>query len=62
MFTLHRINMDEVLDVINLALELNIDAITIERITPMDKDIEKLYLSSEELKEIYNKIYRKKLK
>lgn len=61
MFTLHKLNQDDVLNVINLAEQLNVNAITIERITPMiSDDIEKLYILPEELERIYNGIYIKK--
>lgn len=61
MFTLHSLNKDDVIDVMELAEKLGIDALTIERITPMNKDdIEKLYIESGELHSIYQKIYRKK--
>ncbi len=63
MFTLHKLNQNDVLNVIDLANELGVDAITIERVTPMsENDIEKLFISPENLHEIYNKIYHKKEK
>jgi len=61
MFTLHKINQDDVLNVIDLAEKLNVNAITIERVTPMSiEDISNLYIEPEELHIIYNNIYRKK--
>lgn len=61
MFTLHKLNQNNVLNVLNLAEELNIDAITIERVTPMSaEDIKSLYIEPEELHRIYNSIYQKK--
>lgn len=61
MFTLHKQNSDEALSVINLAEELNIDALTIERIVPINVgDIAKFYMSSGELKPVYQNIYSAK--
>jgi radical SAM protein with 4Fe4S-binding SPASM domain len=62
MFTLHKKNREEAIPMLELAENLAVDAITIERITPMNKnDIKKFYLPPKELHEIYNKIYKKKL-
>lgn len=62
MFTIHNMNKDDAINLIELAKNLNVDAITIERVTPMSQDdIEKLYIAPEKLKIIYNDIYRKKL-
>jgi len=61
MFTLHKLNQSDVLNVINLADKLNVDAITIERVTPMSQeDIDKLFIQPEELQKVYNEIYIKK--
>lgn len=62
MFTLHRKNQEEALKIIDLAVKMEIDAITIERITPFDEySRRKLLMSKEELLDIYKKIYNKKL-
>jgi len=62
MFTLHKLNKDEVIGVINLAEQLGVNAITIERMTPMNTDdINKFYLKPNELFDTYNDIYRKKI-
>lgn len=61
MFTLHKLNQNDVLNVIDLAEELNVDAITIERVTPMSaNDITNLYIEPGELNKIYYDIYLKK--
>ncbi len=61
MFTLHKQNMGDVNDVIDLACEIGLDALTIERITPMSNDdINSFYIEPLELKNIYEKIYKKK--
>ena len=62
MFTLHKQNKNEVIPMLELAERLGVDAITIERITPMNKeDIKRFYMSPEELHDTYKKIYDKKL-
>jgi len=62
MFTLHKLNKDEVIGVIDLARQLGVDAITIERMTPMNaEDIKKFYLNPDELFDIYRQIYLKKI-
>ena len=62
MFTLHKENKDEAIPMLELAEKLGVDAITIERITPMNKnDIDRFYLEPDELQEIYNNIYIKKI-
>jgi len=62
MFTLHKLNKDEVLGVIDLAEQLGIDAITIERMTPMSPDdMQNFYLEPNELFDIYSRIYSKKI-
>jgi len=61
MFTLHKKNADEVIKVLNLAEQIGIDAITIERITPIGRtDINKYYLTKEKLKTVYESIYIEK--
>lgn len=61
MFTLHKLNQSDVLNVINLADKLKVDAMTIERVTPMsEEDIAELFIQPEELNKIYNEIYLKK--
>lgn len=62
MFTLHRLNQDEAEGVIDLAQQLGVDALTIERVTPMnDDDRQRLFIEVETLQAIYKRIYRKKL-
>ena len=62
MFTLHKQNKDDAISMLKLAKRMKVDAITIERITPMsEKDIKLFYLSSEELSNIYNLIYENKI-
>lgn len=61
MFTLHKLNKDEVIGVIDLADQLGVDAITLERMTPMNaNDLQNFYLEPNELFDIYNRIYGKK--
>jgi len=61
MFTLHRENSKEALPVIKLAEDLEINALTIERIVPMnDNDVEKFYMSAKELEKQYLQIYHLK--
>lgn len=61
MFTLNKLNQDDVLNVIDLAQKHNVDAITIERVTPMNfDDIMNLYINAEKLHDVYNDIYLKK--
>jgi len=61
MFTLHSFNAQYITDVMDLAKEMRVDALTIERVTPMnDEDIKNLYIQSDELYTIYRKIYEKK--
>lgn len=61
MFTLHKLNQDDVLNVIGLAEKLIVDAITIERVTPMNTDdLTNLYIKPEELHKIYNDILIRK--
>ena len=62
MFTLHKENKDEAKPMLELAERLGVDAITIERITPMNKnDIHRFYLEPDELHETYNNLYIKKI-
>jgi len=61
MFTLHRENSTEALPVIQLAEDLDINALTIERIVPMnDDDVQKFYMNSKELEAQYQQIYHMK--
>jgi radical SAM protein with 4Fe4S-binding SPASM domain len=58
MFTLHKQNQNEAIPILELAEKIGVDAITIERITPMRKqDINAFYINSEELKNVYKKIF-----
>lgn len=62
MFTLHEKNKDEVTPMLDLAVDIGVDAITIERITPMSSDdITEFYMQPEELRVVYNQIYEKKI-
>lgn len=61
MFTLHRENCTEALPVIKLAEDLNVNALTIERIVPMNTDdVRKFYMYSKELEAQYKQIYQLK--
>jgi len=61
MFTLHKQNMHDVNAVIDLVCNLGLDALTIERITPMSNDdIASFYIEPMELKSVYENIYKKK--
>jgi len=61
MFTLHKQNKDEAIQILELAEKIGVDAITIERITPMSKhDINEFFINSEELRNIYEKLYERK--
>lgn len=61
MFTMHKQNADSALAVLDLVHELGVDAVTIERVTPMNDDMENLFMEKAELKEAYSEIYQKKL-
>ncbi|MCP5108200.1 MAG: radical SAM protein [bacterium] len=62
MFTLHKRNRDEPLRIIDLAHDLGVDYLTIERIVPNNQDdIHIFYMEPGELKETYEAIYQKKL-
>lgn len=62
MFTVHKQNRDQAIKIIDLAADLEIDYLTIERMVPRSKeDIEQFYLAPGELKEIYEDIYQKKI-
>jgi radical SAM protein with 4Fe4S-binding SPASM domain len=62
MFTLHKQNRDEVMKMIHLAETLPVDYLTIERMVPRSKeDMDKFFLEPEELKHIYEAVYRRKL-
>ncbi len=58
MFTIHRGNSMDIDALIDLAIEEDVDAITIERFVPAGSgaDLENLVLSSDEIKEIYKYI------
>jgi len=61
MFTLHKQNINEAIPILEFAEKIGVDAITIERITPMSKhDINEFYINSEELKNVYEKIHERK--
>jgi len=62
MFTLHKQNREEALKIIQLAEDLGVDFLTIERMVPFgQEDIKNFYLEPNELKEIYEAVYRKKV-
>jgi len=62
MFTLHKQNQEEVISIIDLAQSLDIDYLTIERMSPRSKeDIDKFYLEPLELEQIYKEVYNKKI-
>ena len=56
MFTLTSINKTNIDELLNLCDKLNIDALTVERVTPCSNSSSNLYVSKEELSKIYNKI------
>lgn len=56
MFTLQQLNKDSVNDFIDLAIKENVDAITIERVTPCGQSAMEDIISADELKEIYKAI------
>ncbi len=61
MFTLHRGNMKEIPQLIELAIKEKVNALTVERVTPCGNgnDMKDLILSPQELKEIYYYITRR---
>lgn len=62
MFTLHKQNQDEVQPVIDLAEDLEIDYLTIERMVPRSQeDMAAFFLEPGEVEHIYQSIYRRKL-
>jgi len=62
MFTLHKQNRNESLRIIDLAENLGVDFLTVERIVPdNEEDIRTFYMEPGELKETYEAIHRKKL-
>jgi radical SAM protein with 4Fe4S-binding SPASM domain len=62
MFTLHRQNRSEALKIIDTAEDLGVDFLTIERMVPFSReDIEQFHLQPQELKQIYEDIYRRKI-
>ena len=58
MFTLHKKNIESAEKMPKLADSLNIDALTVERMTPMN-DIEKdeFFIEASELKKVYSNVY-----
>ncbi len=58
MYTLMRINKESYMDFIHLAEEENVDAITLERVTPCGNSSISDVLSAEEVHEIYSNISR----
>jgi len=62
MFTLHKKNREEALKIIQLAEDLSVDYLTIERMVPFSRDdIKSFYLEPQELKRIYEAIYHRKV-
>lgn len=61
MFTLHKQNWEDALEIIDLAEGLGVDFLTVERMVPFGKkDMAEFFLNAAQLKEIYEAIYRKK--
>jgi len=61
MFTLHKRNKDQVPQIIELANNIGVDALKIERITPPSKDtLNNFWIEPTELKEIYEYIFQEK--
>ncbi|OQX27553.1 MAG: hypothetical protein BWK80_04770 [Desulfobacteraceae bacterium IS3] len=61
MFTLTALNKTEVIDIIDLCLNLGVNALTVERVTPINNE-EKLSLNINDIKNVYEQIAgRKKL-
>ncbi len=61
MFTLSNLNKGDVQGIIDLSLEAGIDALTIERITPMStSDKDDLMIIPDELKEVYSSVLSRK--
>ena len=60
MFTLHKKNNASASKMPELAASLNIDALTVERMTTMnDKEKDEFFIEAEELKKIYTDVYEK---
>jgi MoaA/NifB/PqqE/SkfB family radical SAM enzyme len=60
MFTLHKKNTASASKMPELAASLNIDALTVERMTTMnDKEKDEFFIEAEELKKIYTDVYEK---
>ena len=60
MFTLHKKNTASASKMPKLAASLNIDALTVERMTTMsDKEKDEFFIEAEELKKIYTDVYEK---
>jgi len=58
MFTLHKKNIDSAAKMPKLAVSLNIDALTVERMTTMsDDEKDKFFIEAEELKKVYSDVY-----
>jgi len=61
MFTLHKWNKNQVPQIIELAKNTGVDALKIERITPLSKDaLDNFWNEPAELKEIYKYIFQEK--
>ncbi len=61
MFTISKGNMNEALDVIDLARALDVDFLTVERVVPNDVgDMDSVFIRPQELRGIYKGIYAKK--
>ncbi|MCA1902619.1 MAG: radical SAM protein [Candidatus Hydrogenedens sp.] len=61
MFTLHRKNLDQVSKIIDLSNKIGVDALKIERITPISKvPISEFWIEPLELKRIYEYIHKEK--
>ena len=59
MYTLQKINKDSYSDNIDIAIEENVDAITIERVTPCGQSIQEEIIPAEEIKRIYTDITKR---
>lgn len=60
MFTLHNQNKHDVMSIIDLAVNLNVDYLTIERVTPPNSTSD-LYMEPQYIKQIFNQIHNKRL-
>ncbi|NOQ24897.1 MAG: radical SAM protein [Bacteroidales bacterium] len=63
MFTLHNQNKHDAVEILKLANSLNVDAITVERVTPEQNDTSDLMIAPSELKNIFKEIldYKKSI-